>query len=296
MPHDSDGGAETKSSSKWRIANIFRSSKTKWVILSLIFLTVVVVYYISKGSGLDPTNACPVDDKALIDEDKLAGEVAVLIDASDSINVKFQTTVRLDTLLKALPAAVRVQFYSIEHGPESNQDIGSLATFCTMAPWKRYRHLFDTKDRVDRHIDKYLEAIDSLLNVGEATSTPLLERLSEISADAFMGRNSASDREATKDLWIVSDMLQHSESCSFYGNPPCVNADSLIQHPDFPARWKMASLSNVDVKVFHVPRVSADMGNIHPSIRDPGDLEEFWRKMFEKGSEAKSFEWHSVAN
>ncbi|MDE2730966.1 MAG: hypothetical protein OXI38_06200 [Bacteroidota bacterium] len=230
-------------------------------------------------------------------EGKLKEEVAIIIDASDAVANKFSQTLwgsHLRPSLGNLPTYTRVRLYSLDTNPATPSENGGPTFFCAVPPWRWYLHLNHNKgpwiDAIDSFRDSVQERTYSLLETDPSDSSPLLERLSMFAADAF---SSPVSEDFKRELWIISDMLQHSEDCSFYGITDCVDGKALVKDPDFPAKWK-SDLSGVAVKVLLVPRASEELANVHEQIKYPQDREAFWRTVFIDGCGAESVDWQSL--
>lgn len=210
------------------------------------------------------------------------GEVALLVDASDSIPYPFisELTDSLDSWLRNLPNRTHVSLDTIDRDSVSHQPHENLV-FCTPGPWKWHSWIYSNEEDLETFVTDVLGSVEAELRGKAANSTPLLERLSEVSRNAYGSRN---DR---RELWIISDMLQHSEHCSFYGDSECIDPEWVLNHPNFNVWWR-SRLSGVNVKILMIPRES--WGN------DESTLKRFWETYLydDRNGGAASVEWSDV--
>ena len=131
----------------------------------------------------------------------------------------------------------------------------------------------------DRYENEFRRPFDSVLEEMLATNaanrSPIMESLQALLASTpnFL------DAEYPRRILIVSDLLQHSASFSFYRGETW---QTFIRSSD--SRRQARNMNGIDVKIYRVPRSSTRLKN--------ADVENFWVNYFDRAGVSEiSIEW-----
>ena len=257
-----------------------KSAKKRLIGWGVAVAVLVALVLLLREPDPDPDTFCPESDEIL------AGEVVVAVDASDAIEASDRDYVirQIRQRLVDIPPLVRIQTFPVS--AETIQDRGGSPEFCSVPEFKWYHHLYRTKGEREEFLEGVENTIRDALQSREADNSPLLERMRTI-ARPVLGLEMM---DSYKELWIVSDMLQHSDKCSFYGSSDCVEPEAIFSHEDYESSFEIP-LSGVTVRVFFIARPSEAAENAHRSLRSSAALKDLWQAVFSHMG-AKGFEWY----
>lgn len=207
-----------------------------------------------------------------IDPPPFPGETAIVIDATDSLNLKVRAALKKyfngDKYLSSLKDFERVRVYAMK------EFVGALAEpsfdLCVppnknVSPWldnpRKRREAFEKQ-----FVSTFVKTIDALAQREEANRSPILETLALVSKD-------------NKRIIIVSDLMQHGDKCSLYQNGGrhdynAFRRDGCIEFDD--------NLSETEIDVLFVSREKLQR------LQNPR-LIEFWKKHFESNGASAHF-------
>jgi hypothetical protein len=139
--------------------------------------------------------------------------------------------------------------------PMTGAEAGDLVRNSAQAE-RRYQEAF---------VEPLQDVFAAMLAAGEAARSPIMESLQALMVGTA---DIAFAPGATREIVIVSDLLQHSDAMSFYRGETWTQFRASPAY-DRPAR----NLEGVDVTILRVPRAEARI--------DPGAVDDFWVRYFE---------------
>ncbi len=246
-------------------------------ILKFVLLGVIIALLFLAGRLF-----CKEKCKEPLEANNMTGKLALLVDATDEIPSKYLHSLEsyLEELLRELPNPTYVRIYTIDSDPDSCK--------CAPGPWRKWvSWICGDKRDLDKFVADVIDSTKAKLRGEPADSTPLLERLSKVSRAEFSNSENSKRRN---ELWIISDMLQLSDKCSFYGDSECIDPEWVLDHEDFEVEWE-SKLSGVKVKIFRIPRG----GGPPNGIPKPEELMHFWETFVRDARNgAESVEWFDL--
>ena len=229
------------------------SEKSSWietvfgVLMILVALGVLIAigvysYKLSRSSGLT-VDLCPVEGPV--------AHLAILLDTTDPLTRTHLQRARqiIEGEIDAAATGTRVSFSTVN--PDSGVRQSAFFSICK-PPSGREASQFTENPRMiqDRFKAEFLDpvetALSSLLTIPEAASSPIMEGIQEFASRIPEFTTTDSPRE----LVIMSDLMQHSTSFSFYRGE---NWKSFAD-ADGTARFGFA-FSNASIKILWIPRV-----------------------------------------
>lgn len=148
--------------------------------------------------------------------------IAILIDRTDLLNPSQQERIRqeLDVIREGVPVGGAIDVYSI--GPTDEELLTPEFRLCNPGRGKDVNALvglpkFAEKRWRETFAKPLQKLFDEMVNGGESANSPIMESIQSVALTAFGG---SKRKEAAKKLVIVSDMLQHTDSMSFYRKVP----------------------------------------------------------------------------
>lgn len=202
-----------------------------------------LVFTESGKPGIDAATLCP--------EDGPTGHLAILLDTTDPVSATQLQAARnrITALIDAAPDFTRVSFATVS--PDEGVRAGSFESLCK--PPRDASALTGNPRLVaakyqDDFVTPVRAALDGLLAIPEAQSSPIIEALQEF-LTAIPGFTTAT---VPRDVVLVSDLVQHSDVFSFYrGNDwasfRASGAEARLAH----------SLDGAQVRILRLPRPTA---------------------------------------
>lgn len=178
--------------------------------------------------------------------------IAILIDRTDLLNPSQQQRIRqeLEVIREGVPVGGAIDVYSIGLtdeelltpefrlcNPGRGEDVNALVGLPKFAE-KRWRETF---------AEPLQKLFDEMVNGGESANSPIMESIQSVALTAFSG---SKRKEAAKKLVIVSDMLQHTDSMSFYRKVPVFENFRKTEY----YRKVRADLTGVRCEILYVRR------------------------------------------
>ena len=246
----------------------------------VIFIVCAVLVSLSAPPALD-AELCPENAS------DLTGQIAVALDPSDSLHYTQQVSARTQVLreIKTAPEYTEIRLYELSR--DERQPARMEFRICAPAHpdqigW--FEGLRKNRDIARRRYEKDFIApleqrLQGLLAGSGSMTSPILKTVQDMAVDAFQPPDSRLSRQ----LILVSDMVQHSEDWSFFRDP--VDFTVLAGHPDYPTMG--VDLDGMNVSVFFLARRGM-AGRIQA-----GPIREFWDEYFlDQG--ARQPQWYSV--
>ena len=211
-----------------------------------------------------------IDPETLCHAQGPSGVTVVLLDLTDPLSVTQQQRLR-NHLDRDIAQAQTDRLFSVGVVNEDAQEWGALFARCKPATGKAANALYENAAIIaDRYKAEFIQplhaALERSLSVEEQNASPIMEALQFLVAQTPHFPDTTVDRK----LIIVSDMLQHSETLSFYRN----QGWDHFAKSNGQARLA-GNLSNVAIEIFRIPRHGRN-------IPAAGLVEDFWVRYFDK--------------
>ena len=207
---------------------------------------------------------CPEDGE-------YAGQIAILVDPSDSLtNVQEGSGApRVLEAIDAAPVTAEIRVYTV--GQAGRGDTRSVFRVCKPEHPDDVTSLTGNPQIAERRYeDEFLaplrQTLATLLNVESDSISPIVEGLQVAAVSAFQPRGADIPRQ----LLVVSDMIQNSRNLSFYRES--VEFGPWSRNPDYGTL--RVDLTGVEVSVFLLAR-RGEAGRIQG-----GTLRGFWEDYF----------------
>lgn len=254
-----------------------RKNYTLGTVLMIISISVVVAvsfayrHLLSTQVKIDPVTLCPLDGPSEI--------IAILVDSTDPfISVQKEYLIKYFKEVEAgLEVGTQIQLFSA--ASYSELGFSPVTNLCNPGDGSDVSEWSGNPDKVRKlWIESFREPLDTALKSSiEATTadvSPLLSMIQAVSYKAFPAKTSS----IPKKLFIVSDMLEHTNSYSQYNESP--SFDEVSQKTFY--AHVMPNLNGVDVFVIYISRRGAE------SIQTRRHAE-FWSDYFSRvGATLKS--------
>lgn len=233
------------------------------IVVTLVGLVVAVVLLREfRPPAIDETTLCPKETGPV------AG-IGILLDLTDPLS-QIQHA-RLREILKTAIADAKVgTLFAMGAVRTDPVRWGAKFKLCKTLEGKEANDLYQNPRLVqDRYENEFRRPFDSVLEEMLATNaadrSPIMESLQALLASTpdFL------DAEYPRRILIVSDLLQHSASFSFYRGETW---QTFIRSPD--SQRQARNMNGIDVTIYRVPRVSARLKN--------ADVEDFWANYFDR--------------
>lgn len=235
----------------------------------VIFIAVAVlagmfgayIYASSTNPELDKQTLCPIDQK------KITSLTVLLVDVTDPMNLPQRQDFinQLDKLAESIPRNGKLVITKVD--PVSEHLLHPVITVCNPGTatdaneWSG-----NPKKLAEMHAENFRkpldEAFEQLLDASGAERSPILESIQSVNLTEFQKGPVAS---LPRKLVVASDLLQHTNSISFYSGIP--HAEALISSPEF-GRAR-TDLRGTDVELWMLER--ADTRKTQPRA-----LAELW--------------------
>jgi hypothetical protein len=218
--------------------------------------------YASSRTVIDDANLCPVSGPT--------GTLAMLLDLTDPLTP--QQGARLATMIKQrvenLPEGTLVSFGVVS---SDETRLGSLFAACHPGDGRMASQIYQNPAMIRARFDRefmtpLLEVLGDTIRTAEEDISPIMESLQALIAATPAFETGGGMRE----LVIVSDLLQNSETISFYRGE---GWDDL-RRSDGTGRLAR-NLSGVEVSVVRVPRPGA-------GARALERVDDFWARYFDQ--------------
>ncbi|MDB5658477.1 MAG: hypothetical protein JWS10_1092 [Cypionkella sp.] len=233
--------------------------------VAAIGLLVAAIFYRNQTEHETAVNVdtlCPLDTGPV-------AMAAILFDLTDPLTLaqSKQLLARVEKEIADAPIGTQFTMGVVSETPES---WGATAPLCKPRSGHDVSTLTQNVRLVETRYEKrFMEPlhanIESMISAHGANKSPIMEALQTLIADTSGFLTFAGPRKVI----IVSDLLQNSESMSFYAGD---DWQSFATSPQF-ARLNR-TLEGVDIIIFEVPRVVS-------KIKDPRVIEDFWLHYFD---------------
>ena len=186
---------------------------------------------------------CPVDGPRK--------HLAILIDTTDPLKLTHlqRTKQIIDTKIKSVQVGTRVSFSTVN--PDSGIRESAFFSICKPPSAEDTSYVSENRRLVQEKYEKEFKrpveyTLSRLLTIPEAPSSPIMEALQEFASR--IPEFTTTDRP--RELVIMSDLLQHSDSFSFYRG----GTWRTFSDAGGPERFGLA-FKNVDITILRIPRV-----------------------------------------
>lgn len=184
------------------------------IVLLLVALTVAGgLAYSYYGAAHRPA----IDAATLCPEDGPSGHLAILVDTTDPLTLSQLQTARQIIELEIARAEdfTRVSFSTVS--PDSDVRQSAFFSLCKPPTGKDANQLTENPTVIQERFRDDFErplrtALDDLMGIGEAPSSPIMEALQEF-VSSIPGFNVTVAR---RDVIMMTDLMQHSDAFSFY--------------------------------------------------------------------------------
>ena len=211
-------------------------------VLGALILIGVYNYRLSRSSGLT-AELCPADGPV--------AHLAILLDTTDPLaKTHLQLTRQIiESKINAAATGTRVSFSTVD--PDSGVRQSAFFSICKPPSGMEVSQFTENPRMVqEKYETEFLDPVDSglasLLTIPEALSSPIMEGIQEFASRIPEFTTTDSPRE----LIIMSDLMQHSDSFSFY------RGESWKSFADAngPERFGFA-FNNADIVILRIPRI-----------------------------------------
>ncbi len=252
-----------------------------WIGATIAVVVAVVVVIVrsqlSAAPNIDDDDLCP-------DKRHLTGQIAIVLDPSDSLHYTQRAAARDRILhfMESVPQYTDIKLYALLENERERSNVEFRV--CVPGdpddtnPWienpeierRRYKEKF--RDPLDQHLEE-------LLGGSGALASPILKTIQDVAVDAFP----PTDPPLPRQLILVSDMVQHSSDMSFFEGS--LDFLDLINNPNYPTM--QVDLEGVEVTIFFLRRRGL-AGRIQAR-----PIQEFWDEYFlDQGARQPS--WNRV--
>lgn len=248
-----------------------RGSGASVPLLALGALAVVTVlggafWWSSKdtiANAVDPRTLCPASTGPV-------SMTAVLLDLTDPLSPA-QHSQLMAWLEEEIDAAPRGTQFTMGVVSEDHANWGATEPLCKPQTGASANSLTQNARLID---DRYHELflaplnarLESMVSASGADRSPIMESLQALVSDSAGFVTFKGDRR----IVIVSDLLQHSATLSFYRGG---DWESFRSSPDFQRIG--TTLNGAEVQIYQIPRPTE-------GVRDPAILDDFWVNYFER--------------
>lgn len=243
----------------------------------------VVLFGLSAAGGLYAATRVnpPLDDDLCPTTRAAAAEVVVLLDATDPWSPTQKAAIRAEfgRIQRSVPRFARIRLFALDESleglpapvlqlcnPGTEDDFAAVPILGRLSA-----HLFANPAQLERWREEFESALDDMLrSVADdagAAASPIMETIRGIALGAF-----TDGAGVERNLYVFSDMLQHTPAYSHYRTTPW-SADDGRRLADVAAAGT-AHLHDVHVEVFLLDR------GIRGDGRGPGELVRFWEAWF----------------
>lgn len=163
-----------------------------------------------------------LDQKTLCDPAKpVDNVVAVLIDTTDQLSARTIRHVEryLDNAIYNFPVNTRIAVYEVSG--KSEEVLAPILSICKPSDGSNANSMVSNPLLIKKKFEEKFklplnEKLTSIMKNKESNSTPLIESLQSTVVETFLEYPNA----ASKQIILVSDLLQHSDLYSFYSQKP----------------------------------------------------------------------------
>lgn len=224
-----------------------------------------VYWQAHQAPGLDETSLCP--------RDGVKGHLAILLDTTDPLTLTHLQAARqlLADKISQAPVGTRISFSTVS--PDSGVRASAFFSICKPPSGKEASALTQNPGLVEATFQREFlvpveQALDSLLEIPEAKSSPIMEALQEF-ASAIPG---FAVTTVPRELVMMTDLMQHSPIFSFYRN----GTWQSFKNAHGPERFGFA-FEGAEVTVLRIPR-APDKTKI---------VDDFWVRYFDANGFAR---------
>lgn len=248
-------------------------SKDKQAIILFILASVVFAFIISAyvKKSHEASNISHDADTAYCRKDILPETTVIVIDHTDSINPTQKASIerRLWDVASSVKKNGSIRFFSVDTNyheilnpefelcnPGSEDDVSDWDGNKRLAR-KRYEKLFSGLVK---------EKMDGMLSADTASRSPIMKSVQAAVVNSFIGKE---NKAVIKRIVLVSDLLEHSNDFSLYGNAP--DFEIFRKGNYWPA--VKSDMNDVSVTIFWLNRKGAE------KFQKP-QLKTFWQMYF----------------
>lgn len=253
--------------------NSISSSGIAGLILGVIAIFGIATFIFMRSTIVPPV----IDEKTLCDTTrKIDSVVAILIDTTDQLSKASASHAEhyIDLLVSNLPSNSAIAVYEITDNTGGliepvislcKPDDGSNANSIVSSPEiirKNFQNKFSFPLR---------EKLKIVMSNNESNTTPLIESIQSAVVETFLEHNGAT----SKQIIVISDLLQHSDLYSFYREVP--SFDGFVKKSSETGRG-FVDLKGIKMHFLVVPS-KVPVGSRNDVIR-------FWRDFMIKNNAA----------
>ena len=256
----------------------------KGLILIICAVSVLVVILVVEWL-LRPV---PVGDDLCPENDsEQADRIAVIIDPTDVLNIRQSRDAISEVfrLIESTPEYAGISLYDVRFSSEPSFHVCKPRHHDSIGPIESLYINKNVAERVytEKFHDPLLNKLDSLLTGAGSDQSPIIKTLQDISVDAF---GSVSD-ELPRQVFIVSDMVQHSDDWSFFRDP--LDFKALAGHQNY-RTMKAHDLGRAKVTILLLARRGQS-----GLIQNSNGFMNFWNEYFiDQGVDNDSPIWTDI--
>ncbi len=234
------------------------------VMIALVLVAIVALVLLKPEPIVrDPVTLCRAEGPYSI--------TALLLDRTDSFSAQTRDDLKIQikNLLDTVKENHEISLFTVESTHEKGLE--PIIKVCNPGDPENVDPLIQSQAIVRRNWQHKFrqpleEVLQNLLDEKEAPSSPIMESVQSVSLTHFQD---TERRSVPRRLIIISDLLQNSDACSFYREPPDFNRfqhthESLGLNPD---------LRGVDIELWLIQRRQRQQ-------RDGGPLLKFFQSWF----------------
>ena len=227
--------------------------------VAVVGITGVKYYDAANGLDIDATSLCP--------EDGPSGHLAILVDTTDPITLSQLQASRqiIEKRIDQAKVFTRISFSTVSPLSEVRQS--AFFSLCKPPTGKNASKLTENQRIIkEKFHDGFerpmLDALDSVMSIGEAPASPIMEALQEF-VTSIPGFNTS---EEIREVILMSDLMQHSDAFSFYRGGTWSSFSDAAGPRRFGKNFKGAKLH-----LLRIPR----------RVKMAATVDDFWRRYFD---------------
>ena len=235
-----------------------------------IVAVVIVILGLVAFSKFSPT--IRVNDETGCPLDGPKSKLVMIVDQTDRFSAVQVADIKnqFEAYKEKIPRYGQFKIYAIKS--LSSGLPSPVVSACNPGTAKDVNPLVESSVQIDRKWQNSFDApmrqvFGEVLQPMESDSSPIIEMIQAVAVQEF-GPSWMDNR--SKELVIISDLLQHSPSLSHYGS---YSAEGFIQSKSF--KKLEADLRNVDVDILYLQRSTKKAKQNREHLR-------FWKRLIEK--------------
>lgn len=248
-----------------------RKNNTQKILGTAIFSVAILLIAALLYLNVIYKNRDKINKITLCPEEGPVAELAILIDTTDHLSEiqKNKIILILEQIIKETTNGTKMTLGLVISSTKMNQQ--TYISLCKPEDGTAASQLYQNPklivDTFEKNFKKPVtDVLDGMLSTESSDTSPIMESIQAIITKAF----SLDTPSIPRSLFIFSDMLQNSDSFSFYRND---NWQKFLKSPHYLSLSR--NLNNVKIIIYKIP-------NIRDSKISQNLVNEFWINYFEQ--------------